>query len=76
MMVITVSNVHHALQLDSFYSRYASMLIMIIYDSINDPVNEAVTLLSIGSCIPLMTKKYDNHTDIMQHDFMHFKSSV
>ena len=47
MMAITVSNVHHALQLDSFYSRNASMLITIIYVSINVPVNETVKLLFI-----------------------------
>jgi len=33
MMAITVSKVHHALQLDFFNSINASMLIMIIYDS-------------------------------------------
>ena len=42
MMVITVSNVHHALQLGSFYSRNTSILIIIIYDSINDPVYDTV----------------------------------
>jgi hypothetical protein len=42
MIVITLSNVPHALHLDSFYSRNASMLIMIMYDRIHDPVNNTV----------------------------------
>ena len=42
MIVITLSNVHHALHLDSFYSKNSSMVIMMIYDSTDNPVNDTV----------------------------------